>query len=200
MAPDARGGLFDTIAGFVEPGSTVLDLGCGEGDLLEHLIRTKNVRGRGVDLSEEMILTCVSKGLSVYQGDLNEGLQDYSTAGFDYAILSRTLQVVQDPVALLREMIRVGKKVVVNFPNFGYLPVRLNLLFRGRMPVTRSLPYQWHDTPNIHLCTRKDFLVLCRDMGIRILKETALRGGGVRCGFCANALANEVCFLLEGSS
>lgn len=199
MARKTAEDIFDAIAGFVEPESTVLDLGCGEGDLLGHLIGTKKVRGRGVDLSEDMIVTCIAKGLSVFQGDLNEGLRDYSTASYDYVILSRTLQVVQDPVALLREMIRVGRKVVVNFPNFGYLPVRLGLLFRGRMPVTRALPFQWYNTPNIHLCTRKDFLVLCRDMGIRILKETSLRGGRVRSGPCANALANEVCFLLKGT-
>ncbi|MFQ3619623.1 MAG: methionine biosynthesis protein MetW [Spirochaetales bacterium] len=190
--------VFQEIARLITPGSTVLDLGCADGDLLDYLSRTKQVRGMGVDIDEAMVLKCVGRGISVFQGNLDEGLKDYQTASYDYVILSRTLQVVHKPVFLLQEMVRVGKHAIVNFPNFGYLPVRLQLLFRGRMPVTSSLPYQWYDTPNIHLCTKKDFLFLCNQLGITVLEEINLWKGKCLPSALGNLLATEVCFLLRG--
>ena len=120
-------------------------------------IEERGVKGLGVAIEEAMVLQCIQKGISVFQGDLDEGLKDYETGSYDYVILSHTLQVVHRPKQLLQEMIRVGRRVIVNFPNFGYLGVRLKLLFTGRMPETRDLPYKWYDTPNIHLCCRARF-------------------------------------------
>jgi len=192
--------VFEEIAQLIPSGSRVLDLGCAEGDLLELLSRTKQVKGMGVDIDEKMVLHCVARGISVFQGNLDEGLRDYQTASYDYVILSRTLQVVHKPVLILKEMVRVGKHAIVNFPNFGYLPIRLQLLLKGQMPVTSSLPFQWYDTPNIHLCTKKDFLNLCKVLRIRILQEINLWNGKRIPSSLGNAWATEVCFLLQGSS
>ncbi|ADN01733.1 methionine biosynthesis protein MetW [Spirochaeta thermophila] len=190
--------IFDVIVDMVEPGSRVLDLGCGNGALLSRLIRERGVKGMGVDIEEAMVLQCIQKGISVFQGDLDEGLKDYETGSYDYVILSHTLQVVHRPKQLLQEMIRVGRRVIVNFPNFGYLGVRLKLLFTGRMPETRDLPYKWYDTPNIHLCTRADFLDLCRELGIPILKEITFRRGRILKGPLRNVRSTEACYLLKG--
>jgi methionine biosynthesis protein MetW len=192
--------VFQEIARLIPQGSRVLDLGCADGDLLEYLSRTKQVKGMGVDIDERMVLQCVARGISVFQGNLDEGLKDYQTASYDYVILSRTLQVVHKPVLLLKEMVRVGKHAIVNFPNFGYLPIRLQLLLKGQMPVTPSLPFQWYDTPNIHLCTKKDFRNLCKELGIPILEEIDLWNSKRIPSFLGNLCATEVCFLLEGSS
>ncbi len=192
--------VFQEIAQLIPEGSRVLDLGCADGDLLEFLSRTKQVKGMGVDIDEKMVLQCIARGISVFQGNLDEGLRDYQTASYDYVILSRTLQVVHKPVLILKEMVRVGKHAIVTFPNFGYLPIRLQLLLKGQMPVTSSLPFQWYDTPNIHLCTKKDFRNLCRALGIPILKEIDLWNRKRIPPFLGNACAMEVCFLLQGSS
>jgi len=192
--------VFQEIAQLVPIGSRVLDLGCADGDLLDYLSRTKQVKGMGVDIDEKMVLQCVARGISVFQGNLDEGLRDYQTASYDYVILSRTLQVVHKPVLILKEMVRVGKHAIVNFPNFGYLPIRLQLLLKGQMPVTSSLPFQWYDTPNIHLCTKKDFRNLCKELGIPILKEIDLWNSKRIPPFLGNLFATEVCFLLQGSS
>lgn len=189
---------YDEIAALVEPGSSVLDLGCGSGQLLEKLIRERNVTGRGVDIEEEMIFKCISKGISVFQGDLDEGLRDYGSASYDYVILNSTLQVVHNPLFLLSEMLRVGKKAIINFPNFGHFYNRIQLAFTGRMPMTPSLPYQWYNTPNIHLCTRKDFIRLCTGEGISILKIIDMKNGKRISSFLSNLRAAEVCFLLVG--
>lgn len=192
--------VFQEIAQLIPSGSRVLDLGCADGDLLEFLFRTKQVKGMGVDIDEKMVLQCVARGISVFQGNLDEGLRDYQTASYDYVILSRTLQVVHKPVLILKEMARVGKHAIVTFPNFGYLPIRLQLLLKGQMPVSPSLPFQWYDTPNIHLCTKKDFRNLCKLLGIRILEEINLWNGKGIPASLGNAWATEVCFLLQGSS
>jgi methionine biosynthesis protein MetW len=189
---------YDEIVKLIEPDSTVLDLGCGDGELLARLAAEKRVRGRGVDIEEEMILRCIGRGLSVFQGDLDEGLRDYGSGSYDYVILSRTLQVIKNPILVLSEMLRVGKRAVVSFPNFGHITNRLQLLVRGTMPVTKNLPYQWYDTPNIHLCTRKDFLELCRDHGIEIEREVLFSDGRTIRPFLPNLLATEVCFVLRG--
>lgn len=189
---------YDEIGKLIEPGASVLDLGCGDGELLQLLRDTRNAQVRGVDIEESMIRSCLEKGISVFQGNLDEGLKEYGDGSYDYVILNETLQVVHDPVLLLREMVRVGRRAVVNFPNFGNLVNRIQLLFGGRMPVNRDLPYEWYDTPNIHFCTRRDFVSLCRQMGISILSVVDIRHQRRVSGFAANLLATECCFLLGG--
>ena len=199
MSRTAQRFSYDEIAGLVEEGSTVLDLGCGGGELLHQLITIRGVHGRGVEIDEAKIRECLAKGISVFQGNLDEGLKEYSTGSYDYVILNETLQALHEPVMLLREMVRVGKQAIVNFPNFGYLINRLQLLALGRMPVNRDLPYQWYDTPNIHFCTRYDFVRLCRDLGIPVLRTIDVRHGRKIRSCAANLFATECCFLLRGS-
>ena len=191
---------YEEIARRVEPGASVLDLGCGNGELLQILRDTRNASVRGVDIEESMIRQCLAKGISVFQGNLDEGLKEYGSGSYDYVILNETLQVVHDPVQLIREMVRVGRTAIVNFPNFGTLLNRLQLLIGGRMPVNRNLPYQWYDTPNIHFCTRRDFVNLCRQTGIPIVATVDIRHGRRVSGRTANLLATECCFLLRGSA
>ena len=190
---------YDEIVKLVPPGSSVLDLGCGDGELLHRLIAAKQVRGRGVDIQESMIIESISKGISVFQGDLDEGLRDYATGSYEYVILNQTLQATHRPLLVLEEMLRVGKHAIVSFPNFGYYRVRLQFLFSGRMPVTRDLPYMWHNTPNIHLCTRKDFLDYCTGRGVTILNEIAIAKRGTISPLLANWRATEVLFVLSGT-
>ena len=148
------------IADMVEPGSRVLDVGCGEGALLDWLGRNKNVDGRGIELSMAGVSAAVSHGLSVIQGDADTDLKDYPSGAFDYVILSQTLQATYEPKTVLANMLRIGRRAIVSFPNFGHWRVRTHLLFRGSMPVTDTLAYEWFDTPNIHFCTIRDFLTL----------------------------------------
>ena len=191
---------YDEIVKLVEPESSVLDLGCGDGELLARLIAAKRVHGRGVELRESMIIESISKGISVFQGDLDEGLRDYANGSYDYVILNQTLQVIHRPDLLLVEMLRVGKRVIVSFPNFGYFPVRLQLLVTGRMPVTRDLPYSWYDTPNIHLCTRKDFIDYCVTEGVAILREIDISRRRTISRRLANWRAVEVLFVLSSAA
>lgn len=191
---------YDEIVKLVEPGSSVLDLGCGDGALLARLIADRQVRGRGVELRESMIIESISKGISVFQGDLDEGLRDYASGSYDYVILNQTLQVVHRPMLLLAEMLRVGKRVIVSFPNFGYYRVRWQLLVRGRMPVTGDLPYSWYDTPNIHLCTRNDFIDYCAAGGVTILREIDIGRRRTISRRLANWLAAEVLFVLSSAA
>jgi methionine biosynthesis protein MetW len=188
---------YEEIVNLVEANSTVLDLGCGDGELLLMLESRRGCRGRGVDRQEDMVLECISRGLSVFQGDLDEGLKDYPSQSYDYVILNQTLQMLMEPRFILQEMIRVGRKIIVNFPNFGHWQARTQLMFGGRMPQNRQLPIPWYETPNIHFCTRKDFIDLCEDMGLRIDDEICLdsRGRRVRAG--KNYRATQVCMLLE---
>lgn len=187
------------IARLVDDESTVLDLGCGDGELLHRLISTRGARGRGVEIEEAMIRECLAKGISVFQGNLDEGLKEYATGSYDYVILNETLQALHEPVLLLREMLRVGRRAIVNFPNFGYVVNRAQLFFRGRMPVNRDLPYEWYDTPNIHFCTRRDFVELCRVLEVPILATIDLRHRRRVVPKLANLFATECCFLLKGS-
>ena len=187
------------VAELVEPGTSVLDLGCGDGKLLEHLRDRRGCSGRGVDIEEGAIRACLEKGISVFQGDLDEGLKEYATGSYDYVILNGTLQVVREPAKLLMEMVRVGRLAIVDIPNFGFVVNRLQLVFRGRMPVNKDLPFQWHDTPNIHFCTRSDFIGLCNDLGIRIIRRVDMRRGRHVAPGTANLFATECCFVLEGS-
>lgn len=188
------------IAGLVAPGARVLDVGCGDGALLEHLVREKGVTGRGMELSQEGVNACVAHGLSVVQGDADLDLADYPSAVFDYVILSETIQAMRRPKAVLVEIMRIGVRGIVSLPNFGHWKIRLQLLFSGRMPVTRALDNNWHDTPNVHLCTIADFAALCADCGVRIERAMTLSRGRLReipvNGRAGNLLAETAIFVL----
>ncbi|OGC19920.1 methionine biosynthesis protein MetW [candidate division WOR-1 bacterium RIFOXYC2_FULL_37_10] len=186
------------IADFISDNSKVLDLGCNDGALLDSLIKNKNVKGFGVDNSPENINICLKKGLSVLQLDLNKGLASFDDDFFDFVVLNMTLQAVYNPAPLISDMIRVGKKAVVGFPNFGHWKLLLDLLFTQRMPKTKTLPYEWYDTPNIRLMTIKDFKVLCEDKEIKILKEIYLDESGANIyGSFINWRAVEGIFLIS---
>jgi methionine biosynthesis protein MetW len=170
--PDYR-----AIAGWVKPESFVLDLGCGDGTLLAHLQKSRRVHGYGVDVADASVLACVTNGVNVIQSDLERGLAGFDEGQFDYVLLSQTLQAVRHTEEILLEMLRVGREAIVTFPNFGYWPQRLQVLMAGRMPVSKSLPYQWYDTPNVHLFTIDDFEMLCRERNVRILERLVLHEG-----------------------
>lgn len=159
------------IAAWIQPGSSVLDLGCGEGDLLLYLRKNKGVHGTGIEQQEAKVAACIQKGLSVLQGDINEEVQDYRDNHFDYVILSQTLQQVYEPAVLLQSLLRIGRKVIVSFPNFSHWSIRLQLLFNGHAPKSKQLPFEWYNTPNIRVITTKDFRKFTKDMGFAILKE-----------------------------
>src|SRR5262245_40806777 len=167
------------VAAMVEPRSRVLDVGCGDGELLR-LLEQRGVDGRGIELSREGVNECVAKGLSVVQGDADTDLVDYPDDGFDYVILSQTLQATRQPRDVVEQLLRIGRKAIVSFPNFGHWRMRGYLMFNGRMPVTKTLPHTWYDTPNIHFCTISDFMALCGEVNARVEKATVLRGSGER--------------------
>jgi methionine biosynthesis protein MetW len=166
------------VADMVAPRSRVLDVGCGDGLLLEMLARDRQVDGRGVELSQRGVNDCVAKGLPVIQGDADTDLADYPEDSFDYVILSQTLQATQRPRVVLEHMLRIGRRAIVSFPNFGHWRVRTQLLFLGRMPRATNLQYSWHETPNIHLCTIKDFIDLAEEVGAVIERGMALDRAG----------------------
>ncbi|MDF1578927.1 MAG: methionine biosynthesis protein MetW [Desulfurivibrionaceae bacterium] len=159
------------IASWIKPGSKVLDLGCGEGELLLHLKKEKRILGTGIESSEAKVEKCFDKGLQVLQGDITKEVRDYPDNTFDYVILSQTLQQVLEPEVLIRELLRVGKKIIVSFPNFSYWSIRLQILFFGYAPKNRQLPHEWYNTPNIRIITIKDFRRFVKDTGCRVLKE-----------------------------
>jgi len=192
------------IAEMVEPDSRVLDIGCAEGTLLSYLVATKKVDGRGIELSQKGVNACVAKGLSVVQGDADTDLVDYPDRGFDYAILSQTLQATHRPKDVMEQLLRVGKKAVVSFPNFAFWRCRAYLALKGRMPMTSALDYAWYETPNIHFCTLHDFTALCRDLGITIEKSVIVRENGRiiengSLGMRANLFGAQCVFLLSRS-
>jgi methionine biosynthesis protein MetW len=162
------------IAGLVEKGSRVLDVGCGDGSLLRLLAESRGVDARGIELSQAGVNECVAKGLSVIQGDADTDLFYYPDQSFDYVILSQTLQATRQPRAVLEHMLRIGRRAIVSFPNFGHWKIRLQLLTKGRMPVTENLSYSWYETPNIHFCTISDFLDLAKDVNAKIEMGAAL--------------------------
>ena len=166
------------IADMIPTGARVLDVGCGDGALLEHLVRTKNVDGRGIELSQQNVNACVARGLSVMQGDADTDLSEYPGQVFDFAILSQTIQATEKPRVVLEHLLRLGRHAAISLPNFGHWRVRLSLLTGGRMPRTRALDYNWYDTPNIHLCTIADFVELSRRSGAIIEKAIALNSDG----------------------
>lgn len=162
------------IASWIEPGSRVLGLGCGDGELLHHLKKNKDVNETGIEILESKVAVCIEKGLSVLQGDINEEILDYPDNAFDYVILSQTLQQVYEPAELIQSMLRVGRMGVVSFPNFSHWRIRTDLLLTGLAPVSAQLPYEWYNTPNIRVITIRDFRRFSQKVGFKILKETAI--------------------------
>lgn len=170
---------YSIIKNMIEEGASVLDLGCGDGTLIK-MLKGKNIHARGIDINQENIVRCLEKGLSVIQGDIDEGLQEYPDKSYDYVILNQTLQSTEKPDFVVNEMLRVGEKVVVSFPNFGYWKVRFYLMFRGKMPKSRILPFQWYDTPNIHLLTIEDFYDFARLNNFKIEQKISMTKAKVR--------------------
>ncbi len=164
------------IASWIEPGSKVLDLGCGKGELLHYLKTHKQVTGTGIEQDEAKASKCIEKGLSVLQGDINEEVLDYPDGAFDYVILSQTLQQVYEPEELIQSLLRIGKQGIVSFPNFSHWSVRLQLLTTGYAPKTKELPYEWYNTPNIRVITLKDFRKISKELNFNILREAAICG------------------------
>lgn len=192
---------YDLIANLVETGSAVLDLGCGDGTLLRKLIDEKNVKGKGIEINQDNVIKSIHKGLSVIQGDIDEGLADFSDGEVDYVVLNQTLQSAQKPDYVINEMLRVGKYGIVSFPNFAYWRIRMYLLLKGKMPKSKMLPFEWYDTPNIHLLTVKDFFDYCEQRNIKITKSILTRRGKViRSNLkkvFADIFAEEVIFVIQ---
>ncbi len=192
----------EVIADMIPAGARVLDVGCGDGDLLASLRADKGVDGRGLEISQRGVNQCVARGLSVVQGDADTDLVFYPDRGFDFVVLSQTLPATRNPKAVLDDLLRIGERAIVSFPNFGYWHVRLSLLFGGRMPVAPDLPHHWYDTPNIHFCTIRDFVNLCEEVGARVERATALDGVGQRIGLSMpwwfwNFFGQQAVFLLS---
>lgn len=163
----------------IEPGSKVLDLGCGDGELLFFLVNEKNVQAQGIELNEQAIYKCVEKGLSVFHGDIETGLSGYPDKSFDYVILNQSMQEVQKVDYVIKEALRIGKKVIIGFPNFTYISARIRIFFQGKVPITASLPYHWHNTPNLHFLSINDFKDFCVDKDIKILNTFYLGKKGL---------------------
>lgn len=166
------------ITRWVAQGARVLDLGCGDGKLLNRLWEAKQAPGYGVEIDDAHVLECIRNDVNVLQLDLEEGLASFADRSFDYVILSETLQAIHRQEPLLKEMLRVGREAIVSFPNFGFWKARIQIALAGHMPVSKELPYQWYDTPNVHHCTLVDFEALCAKLGFRVLERVVLRNGG----------------------
>ena len=204
MVPDRKSIRVDQqlIADMIEPHSRVLDVGCGDGALLDYLVHFRHVDGRGIELSTEGVNASISAGLSVIQGDADTDLKDYPDDVFDYVVLSQTLQAMVQPKAVLSHLLRIAKRAIVSFPNFAHWRARLALGILGRMPVSQTLPYEWYETPNIHLCTIQDFVALCRELDIvieaRKILDTRGRVRNVSTTlFSANLFGEQAVFLLR---
>ncbi len=177
------------ISDIIESGANVLDLGCGDGELLK-ILQEKGVKGLGVEINQDNVIRCIEKGLSVIRGDIDTGLVEHADQSYDYVVLNQTLQSTHRPDFVIKEMLRIGKKCVVSFPNFGYWRVRFHLLFKGTMPKSKMLPYEWYDTPNIHLLTTKDFSEFAQKSGFVIEKTIPLRRTKVRKGLLFRIFSN----------
>ena len=191
---------YSIIEDIIEENSRVLDLGCGDGTLLKLLKKEKNIKGSGIEISQDEVIKCLSKGLSVIQGNIDEGLKQFQNQSYDYVILNKTLQSTYNPEYVLEEMLRVGKKCIVSFPNFAYWRVRLNFTLTGNMPKSRILPFEWYNTPNIHLLTIKDFFEFAHSHNFRILDgiytTKANIKKGIQFNMFSNLLAEEAIFVI----
>ena len=168
----------EAITGWIAPGARVLDLGCGDGRLLKHLWQARQAPGYGVEIDDAYVLECIRNDVNVLQMDLEDGLAAFADRSFDCVILSETLQAIHRQEPLLKDMLRVGREAVVSFPNFGYWRARIQIALAGHMPVSKELPYQWYDTPNVHHCTLVDFEGLCGKLGFKVLERVVLKNGG----------------------
>jgi len=192
---------YSLITQIIEGNSHILDLGCGSGELLQMLKDKKNVKSLGVDINQDNVISCLKKGLSVIQGNIDTGLKEFNDKSYDYVILNKTLQSTHNPEYVMKEMLRVGKKCVVSFPNFAYWRVRCHLFFKGQMPKSRILPFEWYDTPNIHLLTINDFFEFAKKRNIKILKSIYTTRAQVKkfplTRFLPNLFAEEVIFVIS---
>ena len=193
---------YKIIADMIKENTRVLDVGCNDGTLMEFLKKDKNIDIRGIEISKEKVQTCISKGLTVIEGDAEFDLKQFPNKSFDYVVLGQTLQAFINPEIVIKELLRVGNKAIVTIPNFGHWKVRLNLLFQGTMPVTKTLPNEWYNTPNIHMCTIKDFFKFSKTMDFKIFKSLALMNKNVSTINSSNlSLKNLFCelgiFLIE---
>lgn len=192
---------YSLITQIIEENSKVLDLGCGDGTLLKMLINQKHVVGKGIEINQDSVINSIENGVCTIQGDIDEGLVQFSDKEYDYVVLNRTVQATEKPDFVIKEMLRVGKRVIVSFPNFGYWKVRLYLLLNGKMPVSKMLPFEWYNTPNIHLLTIRDFFEFSKKNNIKILKSIYLNHAKVRrdklLRLMPNLLAEEAVFVLS---
>ena len=194
---------YSLIGQMVEDNSHILDLGCGTGELLQLLKEQKNAKCLGIDINQDNVISCLKKGLSVIQGNIDTGLTEFTDKSYDYVILNQTLQSTHNPELVMKEMLRIGKKCVVSFPNFAYWKVRFHLFFKGKMPKSRILPFEWYDTPNIHLLTVNDFFEFAKKRNIKILRSIYTTKATVKkfplTRFLPNLLAEEVIFVVSES-
>ena len=193
---------WDLIESLIKEKSRILDIGCGKGELLEQLEKNLKANVHGIEKNQDMALKGIAKGLNITHGDAEKDLSQYANQSFDYVLLSQTLQAMMEPQKILKELLRVGSKAIVSFPNFGHWKIRLQLLLRGKMPITEGLPYTWYDTPNIHFFTLKDFENLCKEMNIVIEKSIGLTNKGKQFSinsslFSPNLITHEAIFLLS---
>ena len=192
---------YSIILNMIEENSRVLDLGCGNGELLKLLKERKKVKGNGIEIDQRGVIQCLEKGLSVIQGDIDDGLKQFPDKSYDYVILNQTLQSTYNPDFVLEEMLRVGKKCVVSFPNFAYWRIRCELFFKGHMPKSKILPFEWYNTPNIHLLTIKDFFEFSKEHNIKILEgiytTNAIIRKGIQYNIFSNFFAEEVIFVIS---
>ena len=192
---------YSLITQIIEENSKVLDLGCGDGTLLKMLIDQKHIEGKGIEINQDSVINSIENGVCTIQGDIDEGLVQFSDKEYEYVVLNRTVQATEKPDFVIKEMLRVGKKVIVSFPNFGYWKVRLYLLLNGKMPVSKMLPFEWYNTPNIHLLTIRDFFEFAKKNNIKILKSIYLNHAQVRrdklLRLMPNLLAEEAVFVLS---